>query len=129
MSTSNAKPFIKALMTDGELLRELQERHDLDPSEDPDEETIRGTMGNLVPELAAEHGYDFTAEEGFEALGEIQGSVEPEELSDLELEQVAGGKSDSMKRKLGISIGTMGVGCAIESAHDASFGNAEQCMD
>lgn len=89
MSTEHAEEFIRSLMGDQDLLQELNERVDL--SGDVSEEERRAEMGEVVPEMAAEHGYEFTADEGFGALESLRGD-EGDALTDQELERVAGGK-------------------------------------
>lgn len=128
MSQDEARAFLKKLMKNEELYEELGDRHELDASEEPTEQMVREEMARVVPGMAAEHGYDFTEEEGFEALNELVEEMNNEELSDDELEKVAGGKSPG--GKMAFSLGTLGIGCAANSTQEKE-GDPKQdwCVD
>lgn len=113
MSETQARAFIKELLQNDELFAALKENIDLSDEEDPDPETVRERMADVVPGLASKHGYEFTADEGFEALEELGENLESGELSDDELEQVAGGKSSGAV--IAGSVLSAGLGCAVGS--------------
>lgn len=121
MSQQEAEAFIKEVINDDSIREELDDRLGL---ESVDKSDIRDRMGDVVPDFASEHGYDFTTEEGFEALETIHGKIQSEKLSDDELEQVAGGESKT--KNLRLSIGTIGLGCAAASIEDAV--DNDKCM-
>lgn len=96
MSESEAREFLKTLITDDSLREELNNRLDIDSDGPPDEDVVRDEMAEVVPGLAVEYGYEFTAEEGFEALDTVRDRMTSDELTDVELEQVAGGKGETL---------------------------------
>lgn len=114
MSYEQAEKFVRATMNDENLREELDDR--LGSLGELDVEEARDRLGDVVPDFAEEHGYDFTAEEGFEALEALGESLDSEELSDEELEQVAGGKQGPTRaHAITLSVMTAGAYCAIES--------------
>lgn len=113
MSETQARAFIKELLQNDELFAALKENIDLSDEEDPDPETVRERMADVVPGLASKYGYEFTADEGFEALEELGENLESGELSDEELEQVAGGKSQ--ESIIAGSALSAGIACGIRS--------------
>lgn len=125
MSINEARKFIRKLIREPGFREELEQRLPLDPSGDPEGE-IRSAMAEVVPVLASEHGYDFTAEEGFDALETLRENFENEELSDDELERVAGGK-DSMK--IVTSVISAGIICGAISATAATDDLEADCGD
>ena len=63
------------------------------------------SVGSLkLTMLAAEHGFEFTAEEAESVMNEAQG----DELSDFELEIVSGGKFASQNRLTNEEIAKLG---------------------
>lgn len=124
MSASDARSFVKELMKDESLRGELNDRLDLTEDHNFDEEVVREGMAEVVPDLAAEHGYDFTAEEGFEAFDVLRNELGGEELSDTELEQVAGGSDKG--HDVAVSIFSAGIACAVSSAQQGREG--KECM-
>lgn len=114
MSATQARAFITMLLQNDELFAELKRKVDLSDEQEPDPDTVRRKMAEVVPGLAARHGYEFTADEGLEALDEIGSNLESGELSDDELEQVAGGK-ESRDGIIAGSVLSAGLGCAVGS--------------
>lgn len=129
MSLDEAEQFIRDLMGDEELRRKFDERLGFDdPSEVPGEEVLRERMASVVPEFATEHGYEFDSEEGFQALDEVRVAVKSGELSDEELDHVAGGKPQNKKTAIGLtSASSAGIICGLVTAVDAAMG--ERCFD
>lgn len=68
-----------------------------------------------MPGFAAEHGYEFTAEEGFEALENLESRMSKSELTDEELENVAGGADKTAKdyKEIAVSAYTVFIGCLV----------------
>lgn len=128
MSSSDAKRFVNTIAEDEELLDQLEDELEISSEGNLDAESLRERVEEVVPEFAREHGYDFTAEEGFEALLELQGEAASDELSTEELEQVAGGKNGQQTGAAVNSTLTVGLGCAILSiAAEAS--DIDSCQE
>lgn len=108
MSTKDAEEFIRSVMSDSSLLKEVNERVEFSQPGELSEEALREEMGQVVPGIAEEHGYDFTAEEGFEVLDNLRRDGDSDSLSDAELEQVAGGKDGE---EVALSVFSAGFGC------------------
>lgn len=131
MSQSDAKAFVKKLIGDEELRNrlnnEIPDNHDDETTADD----VRDLLARVVPDFAKERGYDFTAEEGFEALETIRNEIRSDELSNVELDQVAGGKSRLKKSQIAAGVTSavsLGFGCVIKSIYDAADGR-EGCME
>lgn len=114
MSRADADEFVKVFLSEESLQDELNDRVEVEQT-DVDEEGFRNRVGNVLPSLGSEHGYDFTAEEALEVFEQIRRDVESNELSEEELEEVAGGLSDNGTITLGLSLGSLGFICAVLS--------------
>ncbi len=104
MSTESLKQFIQKLGTDDALAGKFK-----GISADP----------NAVIALGKEQGYEFTAED-MKALKEQQG----DELSDQELENVAGGFVTATAVAVGAAVVAAGAGVASAAAIGVSAGVA-----
>lgn len=125
MSREEARQFVRKLLGDESLRERVEERLELEQS-DPevvDDEELRERLVRVVPEFAAEHGYDFTPEEGFEALEELRAEMESGELTDAELERVSGGDAKTKGELWAISFAGIGVGCAGYSIEEPGTGD------
>lgn len=132
MSSEDAQNFVNRIFREESLRNELNERIEVQSSSgDTEPSELKEIMGEIVPEYAAEYGYDFTSQEGFDALEELQETMQvDEELSEAELEQVAGGKSQEGKLMIGISVVSLGAGCGIVSIYEGDSGSDEMnCAD
>lgn len=109
----DAEKFVRNLYDNEDVREELNDALELSDDEEVGPEEIRRRMEDVIPAFASERGFDFTAEEGFEAVDTLSGQGESDELSDRELEQVAGGKSEASN--IATSVLTAGIGCAISS--------------
>lgn len=119
MSTEDARKFVRELMTNDALRGEVDERLDVE-SGDPDSTAsgdLRAELARVIPGFARERGYDFTVEEGFEALRSIREEQRDGELSDAELERVAGGKNTNHKRNA-VSMFSIGIACTVSAIQD-----------
>lgn len=125
----DAKKFVKDMFRNDSMREALTNRLDVSEQDELEPDDLRKTMAEHVPQFAEEQGYDFTAEEGFEALESTIAKMESEELSDAELEQVAGGKSQWEKQRIGLSVGSVGVGCALVSVIAAGSAGGQSCED
>lgn len=121
MSFEDARAFVRGLVEDKSRVERLRNRltEDVGNFDEWDEENLRERMAEVVPEFAEEHGYDFTAEEGFEALEKLRAEMESGELTDAELERVSGGDAKSEGEVRAISFTTIGIGCAVYSSEES----------
>lgn len=92
MSLEAARNFVEMIHDDEALRRTLEDRLKIS-EEDP--EQLRRRLAEVVPVVGEKRGYDFTAEEGFEALEDFREALADGELSDEDLQRVAGGKGSS----------------------------------
>ncbi len=107
MSTQAANDFFNKLYTDAQLRKSLQgELGDLDHPDDPEGNR---SYGEKVSQIGKQQGFDFTADEAKDALklfmGRFAGNMQSKdtELSDADLQGVAGGRASS-KPSSGSSI-------------------------
>lgn len=125
MSRDDAERFVKDVAETEELRKELAERLNFSNNEDLSADAVRERMARVAPEFASEHGYEFTAEEGFHVIEEIT-EVESDELSDGELEEVAGGKpmdAGDVMAGIGTTIVTVAVGCLVSLGQEVENGS------
>lgn len=126
MSREDAREFVRKLL-EAETLRErIEERLELSESDSGtvDSGELRDRLARVVPEFAEERGYDFTADEGFEALRAIGENQQSTELSDAELEGVAGGAKEQNHKKNALSLFTIAVACTVSMAQDMHQSNS-----
>lgn len=119
MSYKQAKEFIQAISQSNELREELENRLDSSGANEP--EKVRQRLAEIAPSFGAEHGYEFTAEEGFEALENLESRFSESELSDEELENVAGGadKTAQDHKENAVSVFTVVIGCLVSASKGA----------
>ncbi len=73
-------------------------------------------VAEKIIQTAKTAGFDFSAEELFEARAELVDAANSNpELSDKDLSAVSGGITESKAKAVGVSIGTVGIGCAVIS--------------
>lgn len=117
MSKQQAEAFVTKVLEDEELRDELDETLGFDDNqEEPSEEELRSRLAEIVPEVASDHGYEFTPEQGFEALATLLDDRADSELTDEELEGVAGGRLKSSAEVDAMSVLSIGIGCIAYSA-------------
>jgi predicted ribosomally synthesized peptide with nif11-like leader len=111
MSIENAKAFYEKVRADQGLQQKIGERAKGDPAE----------METAIIKVAEENGYPFTLEEMRTVLKETaEKALKSVELSDAELEVVAGGTKGAW---IGYSIVSFGTACAISAIWEAATNN------
>jgi len=90
------------------------------------EEAGEAVTGEKLVAFAKEAGYDIDLEEMQNFFKDLINQNKGE-LSDVELDMVAGGKGALKSNAIELSIITLGLGCAAVSILVASFGN--NCND
>lgn len=92
MSLEEAQRFINRIFTEESVRKEFERRLESLPDQDEKPGFDHEVVAQVAPDYASELGYEFTAEEGFEALRKVRNTEGSDQLSDEELEGVAGGK-------------------------------------
>ena len=85
-------------------------------------ETVRSTAEKLA-KLSESAGTPFTAEEYLKSVAESS-----EEMSTEQLHGVAGGVWDPSSHNILVSIGTLGLGCALKAVISAAEGDVDKCQ-
>jgi predicted ribosomally synthesized peptide with nif11-like leader len=119
MSIEKVKEFYVKVMKDQELFNKIGQI----PKDNP------GGVEAGIVKIAAQNKYDFTVGEmkTFLELEAKKGAADGE-LSDSELEAVAGGKSGrEIFNWIAVSIGTVGIGCAISGIVNADGDSHTVC--
>lgn len=94
MSLEEAQRFINKIFTEESVRNEFERRLESLPDKDENSGFDHEDVAEVAPDYASELGYEFTAEEGFEALRKVRNAEGSDQLSDEELEGVAGGKME-----------------------------------
>ncbi len=113
MNTENLTKFAEAAAADPALKTKIQSIHAQAARE----------IAEKLAALSAESGTAFTAEE-FLAAGRGQAA----DLSEEELEAVAGGQWRPSANNIITSILTVGIGCAVDAALSAGKGDVDGCQ-
>jgi predicted ribosomally synthesized peptide with nif11-like leader len=117
MSLENAKAFYEKVIKDRDLFNQIGQIQQDDP----------GGLEGAIIKLAAAQKYDFTVEEMKTFLeAEAKKMKAGGELSDSELEAVAGGKNNLLWAVN--SIFTAGIYCAVSGIQNAINDPANPCM-
>ncbi len=113
MSTENLTKFAEAVSADPALQANLQAIH---------AEAAREVAEKLAA-LSAEAGAPFTAGDFLET-----GRRQIADLSEADLEKVAGGIWEPSKENIAMSILSFGLGCAMAAGISALDGNVDRCQ-
>lgn len=110
MSQQQVKKFISDLNDNEELQQKLKDALDIDGDEETESNERMHEIVKQTTAFATDQGYDFTADE-YRAVLTSKHVEAKGELSEEELEQVAGGMSDA--GIIAISAVTLTFGCRL----------------